>query len=518
MASPAEWTFFLLFVFFLLALDLGVFHRKAHAVSLREAAVWSCVWVAISLLFNLWIWREHGPTPAIEFFTGYLIEKSLSVDNIFVFLVLFRYFNVEPRYQHRVLFWGIFGALVMRGVMIAAGVALIARFHWVLYIFGAFLVWAGVKMMFHKAEDIHPEHNPVFRWARKFLPVTKDYHGQKFLLREGGGWRFTPMFLVLLVVETTDLAFAVDSIPAIFGITHDAFIIFSSNVCAILGLRAMYFLLAGVMPYFRYLNYGLSAVLIFIGLKMLGEKWVEVPTWLSLLIVGGLLTVAVVASLLAARGDERDSAGKAEHTPMDENASWVERLASADSRQRQAAALELYRSGADRAQAAVRSWPTDKELAKLVSGPPIVGIAVLPERFEAIREAWANEGAAPPLANVPAEQDAREFEISFVHDGATSHLDILSTREASDPATQGDRGAIARFLSKQGEGVQQVEFPCKDVTRAAAILRQRFQIEPVYPETRPGAGGTRVNFFLVPLPGGGKVLIELFEPAARNPA
>jgi len=305
MGSPAEWAFFLLFVFFLLALDLGVFHRRAHAVSLREAAVWSCVWVAISLLFNLWVWREHGSGPAVEFFTGYLIEKSLSVDNIFVFLVLFRYFNVEPRYQHRVLFWGIFGALVMRGVMIAAGVALIARFHWILYLFGAFLVWAGVKMTLHKVEDIHPEQNPVFRWARRFLPVTSDYHGQKFFLREGGIWRVTPMFLVLLVVETTDLAFAVDSIPAIFGITQDPFIIFSSNVFAILGLRAMYFLLAGVMPYFRYLNYGLSAVLIFIGLKMLGEKWVEIPTRLSLAIVGGMLVAAVVASLLVAQAEAR---------------------------------------------------------------------------------------------------------------------------------------------------------------------------------------------------------------------
>lgn len=304
MGSTLEWTLFLLFVFFMLALDLGVFHRRAHAISTREAAIWSAVWVTISLLFNAWIWQEHGAAKGVEFFTGYLIEKSLSVDNIFVFLVLFQYFRIEPRYQHRVLFWGIFGALVMRGVMIAAGVVLIARFHWILYIFGAFLVWAGIKMLFHKAQDIHPEHNPVFKLARKFLPVTQNYVGQKFFVREGGIWRVTPMFLVLLVVETTDLAFALDSIPAIFGITRDPFIVFSSNVFAILGLRAMYFLLAAAIPYFRYLNYGLSLVLVFIGVKMLIEKWLPIPTGLSLAIVGSMLAIAVAASLLTAKPEE----------------------------------------------------------------------------------------------------------------------------------------------------------------------------------------------------------------------
>lgn len=304
------WLGFGVVVLGMLALDLGVFHRRAHVVSLREAAIWSCVWVAVSLLFNLGVWHWEGAGKALEFFTGYLIEKSLSVDNVFVFLVLFQYFGVEPRYQHRVLFWGILGALVMRGILIAAGVVLIARFHWILYVFGAFLVWAGVKMMFHKPEDVHPEKNPVFRWARKFLPVTKEYHGQRFFVREGGIWRVTPMFLVLLVVETTDLAFALDSIPAIFGITHDPFIVFSSNVFAILGLRAMYFLLAGVMHYFRYLNFGLSAVLIFIGLKMLSEKWIEIPTWLSLVIVGLLLGGAVAASLVANAADRRREAAK----------------------------------------------------------------------------------------------------------------------------------------------------------------------------------------------------------------
>jgi tellurite resistance protein TerC len=304
------WAGFGAVVLGMLALDLGVFHRRAHAVALREAAIWSFVWVALSLLFNLGVWHWEGTGKALEFFTGYLIEKSLSVDNIFVFLVLFQYFGVEPRYQHRVLFWGILGALVMRGILIAAGVVLIARFHWILYVFGAFLVWAGVKMMFHKPEDVHPEKNPVFRWARRVLPVTHDYRGQKFFVREGGQWLATPMFLVLLVVETTDLAFALDSIPAIFGITHDPFIVFSSNVFAILGLRAMYFLLAGVMHYFRYLNFGLSAVLIFIGLKMLSGRWVEIPTWLSLAIVGGLLGGAVAASLVANTADRRREMAK----------------------------------------------------------------------------------------------------------------------------------------------------------------------------------------------------------------
>ncbi len=299
------WSAFLLFVLAMLALDLGVFHRRAHVISLREAAIWSFVWVALSLLFNVWIWQEWGGTKGLEFLTGYVIEKSLSVDNIFVFLVLFQYFRVEPRYQHRVLFWGILGALVMRGIMIAAGVVLIARFHWILYIFGAFLVWAGAKMMFHKPEDIHPEQNPVFRWARRFLPLTKEYHGQKFLVHEGGIWRATPMLLVLLVIESTDLAFALDSIPAIFAITKDPFIIFSSNVFAILGLRAMYFLLAGVMPFFRYLNMGLSLVLVFIGVKMLIEKWVGIPTGISLGVVGAVLGVAIAASLFATSREKR---------------------------------------------------------------------------------------------------------------------------------------------------------------------------------------------------------------------
>ncbi len=289
----------------LLALDLGVLHRHAKAISLKEATVWSIVWVLVALAFNVTMLYWYGPPAerhalAIQFLTGYLIERALSIDNIFVFLVLFKYFAVEPRYQYRVLFWGILGALIMRGAMIATGVALISRFHWILYLFGAFLVWTGFKLLFHKAEDLHPEQNPVLRWVRKYVPLTREYHGQRFFVRQNDIWRATPMFLVLIVVETTDLAFALDSIPAIFAITKDPFIIYSSNVFAILGLRALYFLLAGAMPYFTYLNVGLSVVLIFIGVKMLIERWLEIPTGIALGVVGGVLLISVLASLVAA--------------------------------------------------------------------------------------------------------------------------------------------------------------------------------------------------------------------------
>jgi len=317
------WIAFNVFVLLMLALDLGVLHKRPHAISLREAAWWSTIWVLVALAFNASFFFWYGASElrdakALEFFTGYLIERTLSVDNIFVFLVLFQYFRVEPRYQYRVLFWGIIGALVMRGAMIAVGVALIRQFEWILYVFGAFLVYTGVRMLFHKPEDIHPEQNPVFRLARKFLPMTKDYAGQKFFVREGGIWRATPLFLVLLVVETTDLAFALDSIPAIFAITQDPFIIYSSNVFAILGLRALYFLLVGALPYFRYLSVGLSIVLAFIGVKMLAEKWVHLSTALSLGIVCGVLAVSVIASLAAAAAEKRAlRKAKAKEPPPD---------------------------------------------------------------------------------------------------------------------------------------------------------------------------------------------------------
>jgi tellurite resistance protein TerC len=299
------WIGFNLFILAMLALDLGVLQRRAHQIGLREALVWSIFWVVLSLLFNLGVWHYAGSAKALQFLTGYVIEKSLSVDNIFVFAVLFRYFGVDQRYQHRVLYWGILGALIMRGAMIAAGVALIQRFEWILYVFGAFLVWTGAKMMLHKPEDVDPEHNPVFKLARKYLPLTKTYEGQQFFVRKEGLWRATPLFLVLLVVETTDVAFALDSIPAIFAVTRDPFIIYSSNVFAILGLRALYFLLAGIMPYFRYLGAGLSIVLMFIGVKMLIEKWLHIPTGISLGVVGGVIAGSVLISVAAARVEKR---------------------------------------------------------------------------------------------------------------------------------------------------------------------------------------------------------------------
>jgi tellurite resistance protein TerC len=309
------WIAFNVFILLMLAVDLGVFHRRAHAISLREAAVWNVVWLAMALVFNLGLLHWYGRAHALEFFAGYVIERALSFDNIFVFLLLFRYFSIEPRYQHRLLYWGILGALVMRGTMIGLGVAVIQRFDWVLYLFGAFLVYAGAKMMFQKDQPVHPQHNPVLRWARKFLPLTKDFHGQRFFIYDAEIWRATPMFLVLLVIETTDLAFAVDSIPAVFAVTRDPFIVYSSNVFAILGLRSFYFLLAAVIPYFRYLNVGLSLVLMFIGAKMLAEKWLRISTGASLAVVAGLLIACLVASLIAAYGEARSarrSAGGAE--------------------------------------------------------------------------------------------------------------------------------------------------------------------------------------------------------------
>ena len=312
MGTLGLWIGFNIFVLLMLALDLGVFHRRAHAISLREAVVWNVVWLAVALAFNLGLLHWYGRSPALEFFAGYLIERALSFDNIFIFLLLFRYFAVESRYQHRLLYWGILGALVMRGTMIGLGVAMIRRFEWVLYLFGAFLVFAGAKMLFQKDEQVHPERNPVLRGARKFLPLTKDFHGQRFFVHDGEIWRATPMFLLLLVMETTDLAFALDSIPAVFAVTRDPFIVYTSNVFAILGLRAFYFLLAGVMPYFRYLSIGLSLVLMFVGAKMLAEKWVKVSTGVSLAVVGGLLGISVSASLLAALAQAREARRAAE--------------------------------------------------------------------------------------------------------------------------------------------------------------------------------------------------------------
>ncbi len=301
------WVGFNAFVLAMLALDLFVFHRKAHEVSLREAAGFSIFWVALSLAFNYGVYRYLGPQAGLEFLTGYLIEKALSVDNIFVFVLIFSYFNVPAKYQHRILFWGIIGALLMRGAMIGAGAALIHQFHWIIYVFGAFLVFTGIRMATHDDIDIEPEKNPVIRLVRKFWPVTNQYHGQKFFIIDKSRRRrlvATPLFVVLMMVETTDLIFAVDSIPAIFAITTDTFIVYSSNVFAILGLRALYFLLAGVIHRFHYLKLGLSLVLVFVGLKMLLAEFYEIPIGLSLGVVAFVLVASVVLSLLFPRIDD----------------------------------------------------------------------------------------------------------------------------------------------------------------------------------------------------------------------
>ena len=314
--TPWHWAGFILCVLFFLALDLGVFHRQAHVVKFREALTWTAIWCALSMIFAAALIPLRGRTEAVEFVTGYLIELSLSMDNVFVIALIFTYFSVPSQHQHRVLFWGILGALLMRGVMIAAGAALIQRFMWTLYLFGVFLVFTGVKMLFVTDEGVHPERNVVVRLAWKIFRVTTEFHGQKFSVRQDGRFVLTPLALVLLMVETTDLIFALDSIPAIFAVTTKPFIVFTSNVFAILGLRSLYFVLAGAIGYFRYLKIGLSFVLVFIGAKMLvdphgqPEKWfqVEIPSNVSLLVVAAILITAIVLSVTAMEREKR--AGK----------------------------------------------------------------------------------------------------------------------------------------------------------------------------------------------------------------
>ncbi len=293
------WFAFIGGVLGMLALDLGVFHRKAHTVSVREAATWSAVWVALSLAFAALVYVWQGPDKGLEFITGYLIEKSLAVDNIFVFVLVFSFFATPPIYQHRVLFWGVIGALLMRGVMIFLGAALIEQFHWILYVFGGILLLTGVRMLFQRHDaDVDLNKNPAIRLARRVFKVSDDYDGQKFFTVKNGVRMATPLFLVLIFIEFTDLVFAVDSIPAIFAITTDPFIVFTSNVLAILGLRSMYFLLAGVVHRFVYLKTGLSLILVFIGVKMLLLDVFKIPTAVSLGVVAGILTLSIVLSLL----------------------------------------------------------------------------------------------------------------------------------------------------------------------------------------------------------------------------
>ncbi len=298
---------FTVFVLAMLALDLGVFHKENKEVSLKEALGWSAVWISLAIIFGLGVWYFMGAQKSLEFFTGYLIEESLSVDNLFVFLLIFSYFRVPAEFQHKILFWGIIGALVMRGVFIAIGAALIAQFHWILYIFGAFLVYSGIKMALQKEDEIMElETNPVLKLFKKLVPVTDRYHDDNFLVKINGKTFATPMMVVLVMIETSDLIFAVDSIPAIFAITRDPFIVYTSNVFAILGLRSMYFALAGVMNIFEYLKYGLSFVLSFIGLKMLLMDIYHIPIGIALGIVAGILATSIIASLLHKKEGEEE--------------------------------------------------------------------------------------------------------------------------------------------------------------------------------------------------------------------
>jgi tellurite resistance protein TerC len=282
----------------MLGLDLGVFHRKSHQIKFKEALGWSAFWIALAFAFAGLIAFWQGRQLALEFVTGYVVEESLSVDNLFVFLVLFRYFKVEAEYQHKVLFWGIIGALVTRGIFILAGVQLIQRFHWVIYVFGAFLIFKGITMLRAEGSDIEPEKNFVLRFLRKVIPVTDEYEGGKFFVRRNAKRYATPLFIVLLVVELTDVAFATDSIPAILAITKNAFIVYTSNVFAIMGLRSLFFALAGLMDVFHHLHYGLSALLIFIGVKMLTSEHYPIPIHVALAVVAGILVVSIAASLI----------------------------------------------------------------------------------------------------------------------------------------------------------------------------------------------------------------------------
>jgi tellurite resistance protein TerC len=310
------WVAFVALILILLALDLFVFHREAHEVSFREATLFSGFWIALGLAFGGVVFLWMGPVAGGEYLAGYLIEKSLSVDNIFVFALLFTYFAVPAKYQHRVLFWGILGALVFRAIFIAAGVAFLERFHWAIFVFGGLLVITGVRMALHRHEEIHPERNPVLRAFRRIVPMTPAYRGQRFVVREHGRLMATPLMAVLVLVETTDIVFAVDSIPAIFAVTRDPFIVFSSNAFAILGLRALYFMLAGMIKRFVYLKYGLSVILVYVGIKMLASDVYEVPIWASLTVIAVVIGAAVALSLLrTAPPQVAEAARRAQPTP-----------------------------------------------------------------------------------------------------------------------------------------------------------------------------------------------------------
>ncbi|HEV8515932.1 MAG TPA: TerC family protein [Cyclobacteriaceae bacterium] len=296
--SILHWIGFNLFVLIMLALDLGVFHRKTHTVTVKEALIWTGVWITMALIFNLLIYYQFGEEKAVEFFTGYIIEKSLSVDNIFVIILIFSYFQVAEEYQHKVLFWGILGALVMRAIFIFSGIELIHRFHWLIYIFGGFLIYTGVKVLVSDDSKIEPEKNPLIKFARKLFSITKSFEGSNFFVKREGKLWATPLFLVVILIETTDLIFAVDSIPAILAVSEDPFIVYTSNVFAILGLRSLYFALSGIEKYFHYLKFGLSAILVFVGVKMCIVDLYKIPVEVSLIVIVLVLGIAMLSSVV----------------------------------------------------------------------------------------------------------------------------------------------------------------------------------------------------------------------------
>jgi tellurite resistance protein TerC len=303
MGTPIHiWVIFGIAIIVALVLDLGLFHRKAHTIQLKEALIESAGWISLALLFNLWLYFSRGPQAGVEFLTGYLVEKSLSVDNIFVFLLIFRAFRIPPKSQHGVLYFGIAGALVLRAVFVLAGIALLQNFHPVIYLFGAILLFTGLRMLVPRKRTLRPENNWLVRVARRFIPVVDDYDGQKFLVRDSGRWKATPLFLALVAVEAMDIIFAVDSVPAVLAITRDTFIVYSSNVFAILGLRALYFALADILPRFRFLHQGLAAIVIFVGTKMMLSEYFPVTTVTSLVVIAIILGVTIAASVVLPRG------------------------------------------------------------------------------------------------------------------------------------------------------------------------------------------------------------------------
>lgn len=307
--SLTLWILFNVFILAMLIVDLKVFNRKPHEISIKESLIWTGIWVTMAVIFGIGIYFFMGAQSSLDYFTGYLIEKSLSVDNIFVFLLIFTYFGVDSIYQHKVLFWGIFGALVFRLLFIMVGVALLEQFHWIIYIFGAFLIFTGIKLGLEKDKEIHPEKNPILKLVRRFIPITKNFHGPDFFIKRGSRIIATPMFVVLVVIETTDVVFALDSIPAIMAITRDTFLIYSCNAFAILGLRALYFALSGVMRLFHYLHYGLAFILVFIGVKMLIESFVHIPTLMTLGVIVVTLTISVIFSIKYPKEEEMDVPG-----------------------------------------------------------------------------------------------------------------------------------------------------------------------------------------------------------------